>query len=328
MDQNIVKALGPLGEIYSKEGVLEILVDARDDIYYEENGKTINSDIKFKNDEEMLKIIKDVFKLVGRDVSSVKTFADCRLSDGTRFMAVFPPMSVDGYRFNLMKMPHRTLSWEDLIKKDSVTKEGVDLFKDIVSQYKNLLVIGNVGSGKTTITNNIVELIPDEARVVVLEKNVELQLSRKRLVRLEAIENKVESIPDLIKAASLMRPDYIVFNEFLSEEAGDLIYLLRNGYSGVVTIHAENVKDGLKRLEMRFLAKNSAMEISDVREIIANTINYVTFQERLPDGKRKLSEISKIGLDESGDYRITPLYLFDKEREQFFLTSQKDSLHT
>ncbi|OFZ51759.1 MAG: hypothetical protein A2381_18480 [Bdellovibrionales bacterium RIFOXYB1_FULL_37_110] len=76
---------------------------------------------------------------------------------------------------------------------------------------------------------------------------------------------------------------------------------------------------------MRFLAKNYGMDLNSVREIIANTIDYVVFQERLPDGKKTLSEILKIEFD-NDKYKITPLYLFDKEREQFFLISQKDKL--
>ena len=325
MNQSIVEALGPLGEIYKIEGVTEIMVDAKDDIYYEANGKIVNSDFKLNDDEEILKIIKNIFKLVGRDVSNIKSFADCRLMDGTRFVAVFPPVAMGGYSFNLRKMPDKKLSWEELIKFKSITAEGVDLLKNIVSKWKNVLVIGNEGSGKTTILNNLIELIPENFRVVVLEKNANLLLNRKRLVRLEALDNKIESMPELIKAASLMRADCIVLDELRGEESEGMINLMRNGYSGIISMHAENVLDGLKRLEMKFLAKNYGIDINDVREIIASTVNYVVFQERLPDGQRKMSEISKVEFD-NDKYKITPLYIFDKERKQFFLTCQKDKL--
>ncbi len=327
MNQNIIKALGPLGDIYKKEGLLEIMVDAKNDVYYEINGEITNSDFKFNNDEEILRIIKDVFKLVGRDISNVKNFADCRLTDGTRFMAVFPPMAIKGHSFNLMKMSAEKSSWKDLIGHKSITEEGVDLLGDIVSKCKNILVVGNVGSGKTTIMNNLVELIPKDFRVIVLEKNANLLLDRKRLVRLEAIDNKLESMPELIKAASMMRPDCIVLDELIGEESESLINLMRNGYSAIASIHAENVLDGFKRLEMKFLAKNYGIDINDIREIIANTIDYVIFQERLSSGERKMSEISKIEFDiDTDSYEIIPLYLFDKEREQFFLTSKENKL--
>jgi len=325
MNQSIFEALGPLAKLYKMEGVTEIMVDAKDDVYYVANGKIINFEFKFNTDKEILKIIDDIFKLVGRDIGDIKSFADCRLADGTRFMAVFPPMALGGHSFNLKKILDKKPSWEELIKFKSITKEGVDLLNNIVSNWKNILVIGNEGSGKTTILNNLIELIPEHFRVVVLEENANLLLNRKRLVRLEAIENKLESMSELIKAASMMRPDCIVLDEVRGEASEGMINLMRNGYSGIVSMHAENVLDGLKRLEMRFLAKNYGIDINDVKEIIASTIDYVVFQERLPNGKRKLSEISKIEFS-NGNYKITPLYLFDKEREQFFLIAQKDKI--
>lgn len=292
------QAFGPLWEIYNNEYVHEIIVDKYDDVYYEESGKIINSENAFKNSDAILEMIKSLAKIAGKTVSSDTLSLNFTIDEFTRVNAVLPPLSVHGPSINLLKLPKRDVSWDDLIKWGAVDEKGKDLIADILTSNKSVLVAGNVGSGKTTLANLLIKTIPKDYRLVTLEKTAELSINRKRTARLEAVNHQAEDMVDLVKVASKMRADYLVLNELQGPEVMSFVELLRDGHSGIALISAENVFDSIKRLEFKALSSNFGGSIDDLRYSISQAFDYVIFQERRNDGKRVISRIGEIKLED------------------------------
>jgi len=306
------KAFGPLWDIYNNENVREIVVDRCDDIYYENNGEITNFGPGLKDSNEIKEMIFALAKIAGKNIDSDTKQLHFSLNKNTRIMAVFPPLSVNGPAFNLMKVPTQKVTWDDLINWKAITPEGRDLIQNMIKDNKSLLIGGGVGGGKTTLANLCVNTINENYRIVTMEKVTHLFLERKRLVRLEAPNNEKDEMVDLIKAASHMRADYLVLNELEGPEAMSFIELLRDGISGIGVISASNIFDCLKRLELKALGSNNGGTIDDVRYAISEAFHYVLFQERLNDGRRVVSGIGEVQYNH-GELTCEIVYKFKED---------------
>lgn len=308
-NKQLEKAFGPLWELYKDDNMREIIVDSCDDIYYEKNCEIINYEPGLKGPEEIKEIIYALAKIAGKKITSDTTQLQFSLNQTTRVIAILPPLSVNGPAFNLMKLPTQKVTWGDLINWKAVSPEAKGLIEKMISDNKSILIGGSVGSGKTTLANLCVNTIDENYRVVTLEKVANLILDRKRLARLEAPNNEKVEMVDLVKAASHMRADYLILNEFEGPEAMSFIELLRDGHSGMGVIGASNIFDCLKRLELKALGSNIGGSIDDVRYAISEAFDYVIFQDRLPAGNRVVTGIGAVKYD-NGELKCEIVYKF------------------
>lgn len=319
-----MKEMGILADIFNKATVTEIIVDRYDDVYWEDGGKTYESDSLFKNEHEIMELIEALLKSVGRDLQSVENgFADIRLGDGTRVTLTLPIISLNGPALVIRKLPSKRVSVADIISWKSIDDEGWKICQKLLETNKNILLAGNAGSGKTTILNLLTESIPQKYRVVTIEQSAEMMThARKRTLRLETPSGRPNEMKDLIKKAGLLRSDYYVVNELRGSEAFDTINLMREGYEVITTLMAEGVRDALKKLEVLCMMDSLNISPSEIKYHVAAGVEVVIFQERLASGRRVISNISLLqGQDEKGDYICRPLFYFDEESDCFITTN-------
>lgn len=315
--------MGPISEIFIDPKVSEIIVDSFDDVYYECEGKIVESNELFKNSDEIFTIIKNIFRSVGRELDEQAGYADCRLEDGTRVAAVYGPISLNGPALVIRKMPKQNLTFDELIKFGCIDSKGVEVLKKVMEKGKNTILAGNAGSGKTTVANILIDAIQKPWRIVTVEKTAELMFSRKRSLRLETADAKQESMLDLIKKASHLRADYFIVNELQGGESFECVKLMKEGYSVLGTLMANGCLDALKRIELLSLMSSYGFQIEEVRQQIASGVDIVINQTRLENGKRKLTQVTAIeGLNEEGKYIMKPLYCYDDSSDSFYLTKE------
>ncbi|MCP4911721.1 MAG: CpaF family protein [Oligoflexia bacterium] len=316
---------GALQEIYNNPAVSEIIVDKFNDVYWEESGKIVESDKLFSSSDEIIEVIEGILKSVGRKVKNIENgFADLRLEDGSRVAITLPPISINGPTILIRKLPHHNVSFDDMLKWNVATQEGIDICKKIMATDQNVLLAGNAGSGKTTMANLLIEAIDPAWRVVTVEKVAELNVNgRKRTHQLETPNAKAEELQELVKKASYLRADTLVINELHGSEAFEATKLMREGYGVMATISAESSSDALKKCEMFCLMGQFGLGINEIKYHVSSAVNYVIFQERLPhDGSRKITHIAKVeGVNEAGKYQLTSLYFYDRDADKFVLTN-------
>lgn len=316
---------GALQEIYNNPSVSEIVVDKFNDVYWEEGGKIVESESLFSNSDEIKDVIEDLLKSVGRKLKHVENgFADIRLEDGTRVAITLPPISINGPTLLVRKLPNHNVTFDDMLKWNVATQEGIDICKKIMATDQNIILAGNAGSGKTTMANLLIEAIDPAWRVVTVEKTAELNVNgRKRTHQLETPNAKAEELQDLVKKASFLRADTLVINELHGPEAFEATKLMREGYGVMATISAESSSDALKKCEMFCLMGQFGLGINEIKYHVSSAVNYVIFQERLPhDGSRKITHIAKVeGVNDAGKYELTSLYFYDKDAENFVTTN-------
>jgi len=291
---------GPLDPLLRDPDISDILVNGPRQVYVEKFGRLHLTDVKFRDNDHLMQIIERIVSAVGRRVDESSPMVDARLPDGSRVNAIIPPLALDGPALSIRRFGKDPYKIEDLVGFKALTEEMVRYLRAIVGVRLNIIVSGGTGCGKTTLLNCLTAFIPDHERVVTIEDSAELQLQQPHTVRLETrppnLEGKGEvSSRDLVRNCLRMRPDRIVVGECRSAEVIDMLQAMNTGHDGsITTVHANNPRDCLGRLEMMVLMGGIEMPIKAIRQQIASAVNVIVQASRLSDGTRKVVKITEV----------------------------------
>ncbi len=295
-----VKGLGPLETLLQDETINDILVNGPKQIFVERAGKLQLTDIEFKDEKHLLRIIDKIVSAVGRRVDESNPYVDARLADGSRFNAMVPPVAVDGSLVSIRKFKKDKLGIDDLVQFGAFTEEMAAYLQAAVATRLNVIVSGGTGSGKTTTLNALSSFIDNAERILTIEDTAELQLQQTHVGRMESrppnVEGKGEVSPrDCLKNALRMRPDRIIVGETRGEEVIDMLQAMNTGHDGsMTTIHANSARDGISRLENMIAMAGIEMPIKAVRSQIASAVNLIVQASRLQDGSRRMTSITEV----------------------------------
>ena len=295
-----VKGLGPLEPLLKDETVSDILVNGPQQIFVEQGGKLQLSDITFKDEKHLMRIIDKIVSAVGRRVDESNPYVDARLQDGSRFNAMVPPIAVDGSLVSIRKFKKDKLGISDLVDFGAFTDEMALYLQAAVSTRLNVIVSGGTGSGKTTTLNALSSFIDNSERILTIEDTAELQLQQTHVGRMESrppnVEGKGAVTPrDCLKNALRMRPDRIIVGETRGEEVIDMLQAMNTGHDGsMTTIHANSARDGVARLENMIAMAGIEMPLKAMRSQISSAVNLIVQASRLQDGSRRMTSITEI----------------------------------
>ncbi|MCC2677006.1 MAG: CpaF family protein [Ramlibacter sp.] len=300
--QHEMLGFGPLELLMADPTVSDILVNSYKKIYVERRGRVELTDVTFTDEKHLLRIIDKIVSLVGRRIDESSPMVDARLPDGSRVNAVIPPVAIDGPMMSVRRFAHIPLRMENLVgdQLKTLTPEMSLMLEGLIRSKVNMLISGGTGAGKTTLLNILSSYIPENERVVTIEDAAELQMQQPHVVRLETrpmnIEGKGEVTQRaLVRNALRMRPDRIIIGEVRGAEAFDMLQAMNTGHEGsLTTIHANNPRDALARLENMIGMANMSLPHKAARQQIASAITVIVQVLRLVDGRRKLTSIQEI----------------------------------
>ena len=311
--------LGPLEQFLADDDVTEIMVNNHKEIFIEKAGKLTRSPFQFSSDRTVYAVIDRIITPLGRRIDESSPIVDARLKDGSRVNAVIPPLALKGPSLTIRKFPKRRLSFCDLVKYGSVDQKMVDFFQVCVEMRKNIVVSGGTGSGKTTLLNVLSNFIPDTDRIVTIEDAAELKLAQPNLVSLESRPPNLEGagavpIRDLVKNSLRMRPDRIVVGECRGGEALDMLQAMNTGHDGsLTTVHANNPRDVISRLEVLVLMAGMELPVAAIREQIASAVDIIIQQSRFPCGSRKITRVTEVVGVESGTVQLQDIFIYKQD---------------
>lgn len=314
---------GLLDSIMQDEDITEVMINGHKNIFVERRGRLTKLDRQFKDEEELLKVIRLIVSKVGREVSQSDPIVDTRLPNGSRVNVVLPPIALDGSTVTIRKFSSDPMTMEKLIGYGSVTPEIARFLRKLVHSRYNIFISGGTGSGKTTFLNALSNFIPSEERIITIEDSAELQIKGvPNLVRLEtrnatasSDKDKEITIKDLIKSSLRMRPDRIVVGEVRGAEALDMLQAMNTGHDGSLsTGHANSAHDMLSRLETMVLQGSADLPLKAIRQQISSALDIIIHLSRLRDHSRKTMVIAEVlGIDDKGDIILNPLYEFKED---------------
>jgi pilus assembly protein CpaF len=291
---------GALEPLLEDVTVTEIMCNGHDDVWVERNGRLEHVPVAFDDEAQYRWVIEKIAASVGRRVDEGSPMVDARLPDGSRVNAVLPPLALDAPALTIRKFSADPFRVQDLIRFGTMTMDLALVLEACVRGRLNVLLSGGTGTGKTTALNVLSGFVPENERIITIEDTAELQLQQPHVVRLESRPANVEgagevSIRDLVRNALRMRPNRIIVGECRGAEALDMLQAMNTGHEGsLTTVHANSPRDALRRLETMVLMAGYDLPIRAVREQVASAIDVIVQLERLPDGRRIVSEVTEV----------------------------------
>ncbi len=311
-----ILGLGPLEVLMRDPAVTEIMVNAFDKIFIEQKGKLTLTKYKFRNNEQVVQVIKRIVAPLGRRIDESVPLVDARLKDGSRVNAIIAPLAVSGPTLTIRRFSSKPFGPEDYYRFGTISPECMEFIKKCVKIRKNIIVCGGTGTGKTTFLNAISGYIADDERIITVEDTAELRLQQPHWVSLESRPPNVEgkgavTIQDLVKNCLRMRPDRIVVGECRGGEALDMLQAMNTGHEGsLTTIHANTPRDGLSRLEAMCMQTGADLPIFAIREMISSAVNMIVQLSRFSDGSRKVTYITEMHGQKDGQIQSTDLFRY------------------
>ncbi|AWB49507.1 type II secretion system protein E [Gemmobacter aquarius] len=292
--------LGPLEPLLKDDSIADILVVGPKTVFIERSGKLSKTNVRFKDEAHLLRIINKIVASVGRRVDESSPLVDARLADGSRVNAAIRPVTVDGPQVSIRKFAKRPIGMSGLVDRGALPQGMADLLSAAVEGKVSIVVSGGTGSGKTTFLNALSASIPGDERLVTIEDAAELQLQQEHVVRMETrpptLDGRNEITQrDLVKNALRMRPDRIIIGEVRGGEAFDMLQAMNTGHEGsMTTIHANNPRDALGRMEQMVGMAGMPMSQNSIRSQISSAIHMIVQLSRMRDGTRRLTAISEL----------------------------------
>ena len=313
-----VFGLGPLEPLLRDPKVSEIMVNSKDRVFVERGGKIQKTDTTFRDDRHVLQIIDRIVSRVGRRVDESSPMVDARLPDGSRVNAIIPPLALDGPSVSIRRFGTGPIAASQLVELKSISAEMMQTVEAAARARLSILISGGTGSGKTTMLNILSRNIPQSERIITIEDAAELQLAQENLVRLETRPPNIEGNGAIRQRQLLinslrMRPDRIILGEVRGEEAFDMLQAMNTGHEGsMATIHANNPRDALMRLESMVAMSGLNLTERTVRTQIASALDMVVQVSRLSDGTRKVVSVSEVTGMEENIISMQEIFVFKK----------------
>ena len=311
-----ILGLGPLENLMRDASVTEIMVNAFDKIFIEQKGKLTLTKYKFRNNEQVVQVIKRIVSPLGRRIDESVPLVDARLKDGSRVNAIIAPLAVSGPTLTIRRFSQKPFGPEDYFRFGPISRECMDFLEKCVRIRKNIIVCGGTGTGKTTFLNALSGYISHNERIITVEDTAELRLQQPHWVSLESRPPNVEgkgaiTIQDLVKNCLRMRPDRIVVGECRGGEALDMLQAMNTGHEGsLTTIHANTPRDGLSRLEAMCMQTGADLPIFAIREMISSAVNMIVQLSRFSDGSRKVTYITEMTGQKDGAIQSVDLFRY------------------
>lgn len=312
--------LGPLEDFLRDPTVSEIMVNNKDEVYVEREGKLEFTSKKFISDTQVKTIIDRIIAPIGRHIDESIPMVDARLPDGSRVNAIIPPLSLTGPTLTIRKFRQERFKITDLINIGTLDKAMADFLKAAVLTRRNIIVSGGTGSGKTTVLNVLSSFISENERIITIEDAAELKLDQRHWIRLEARPPNIEGkgaivIRDLFRNTLRMRPDRIIIGECRAEETLDMLQAMNTGHDGsMTTVHANSPEDVLVRFDSMILMSGIELPVRAIREMIASAINIIVHTARFSDGSRKITQITEVaGMKDDLHVELKDIFLFHQK---------------
>lgn len=302
----IMATLEPLKEQFADPEINEIMINGPDDVFITRGGLDVRLKVELSkaNITSAITLVAGyVEKEVGEKSKSRQLSA--RLP-GFRIEAVLPPVAVKGPTMCIRRHASRIFKMEEYLSAGIITEKRAQIVHDAIEARENFLVGGGTGSGKTTLMNTVLDLIPPDERLYVIETVHELQISAPNHVLIECDEDLGVTPRLAVRTGMRMAPKRIIVGELRGPEAYDWLDAANTGHPGSgATIHANSAPKCLGRLQNLLLKANMGVPLDPLRIDIGETVQWIFFIKR--DGaKREISEVCRVhGYDpQKGEYEM------------------------
>ena len=307
--------LGLLNPLIQDHEITEIMVNDLRNIAIEKRGQIVVTPVRFKSIDELNRIVRILLDSSGKQITPDQPLAMTTLPDGSRVHVAAPPITEYGPCITIRRFPRR-YSVENFIQNETMDQRMAYFLNACIVGKQNILISGGTGTGKTTLLNGLIALIPPHERVITIEDTAEIPLilpnQVKMMTKPKSLGGESITARDLVANALRMRPDRIIVGECRGPEAMDVIQAMNTGHQGsMTTIHANTARDALYRLETLMMSAGIDMPLSAIRRQIASAIQMIVQIRRFRSGTRKVVSIQEVTGTEQDTLLLQEIFSFE-----------------
>jgi len=287
--------LGPLEEVLGNENIRRVLVDGPGRLFVvRANGKKSVLDRSFVSQDTMERVITKLANLAGITTNDGESLIEGRLPDGTHMMVLRPPLVTDRTALVFERALASSLTSDDLVGADVMSESCRHVLQKAMENNRNLFVCGPPGSGKSIFLNALLQHIPDDDRVVVVERRKELTTSQGDVVSLSKDFLCAPDGPGPGIATRLL-PDVVIVSELEASDTGLLTILGLYGLKGLVlSTVASSAEDCLQRIEHLIAFSQPALDTKSIRALVHQITDLIVVLETTEDGRSHVSELKEL----------------------------------
>ncbi len=324
---------GPLSTIMriAGSGLNDIIVNTKDYIDVIYDGKTIATPFRFRSEEDLKHIINRMLQSSNRKVDESSPIASAKLADGSRIEIQIPPVAANldrdgkaGSYVTIRKFRDIPLLFESLVDSDMIDLKIAYFLLKAITGKLNIVVSGGTSSGKTTFLNAITRFIDEGDQLLTIEDTKEMkpQLPCHAIRSFETRPPNEEgageiNIESLLRTALRSSPRRIIVGECRGPEIVTMLNAMNTGHPGsMTTIHADDTKEAIVRIENMFLEARPTANMTFVRSQIVSAVDLVVQIVRFPDGKRRIIKVSEPEkrIEENGVVSMLDIFEFERNK--------------
>lgn len=314
---------GLLTPLFDNSDITDIIVRAYNDVSVQVGGKrNVKVDIQWPDHSSYKSFHEYLLKRAGKQCSTAAPVVDAALEPDVRVCATHESFSPPGTgpMLAIRICRHKNISLEKLCQSELAPQEILDYLAALVAHGDmSLLVAGEVGTGKTTLTRALAAKIPEDEALLIIEDTQEIVLDREFTRTLLTREANTEGAGKIapavaIRTAMRLAMNRIILGEMRDDEAAEaFIDVCSSGHTGMSTIHARSAKHAISRLELFLSRTQKGVSMETIRREIADAVDLIVFVGTDKQHKqRRIMEVVEVGAASDGSVQTNPIYLYNK----------------
>lgn len=290
------------------------------------DGEKAGQPIRFIDANDYLRFVSIICsrnKISLADTNAVQTFTDAENNPNARMRFDLTSALINSNGkpcVQIRKIPKRKKSFAELVQLDVMPQEVADYMKEKIRTATGILFTGKGASGKSTVMNASLDVIPYDKSALVLEENNELFSNHPDMMFQHIITSRDEghvqySLKDLATNGLLLDLDYFIIGEIKGEEAAYFMNASYTGHQCWASVHGMNSQEAIRKLA-DYVTQGTRYSLRDA-------FNMLRFMEVIVFMKDfKVEEISEVrGVDpDTGEIQYELVY----KRGEFMNLNMED----
>jgi len=312
------RPFGLLQELVDNQEISDIIVTDYSKISFQQNRKTYQTDLSFPNQQSYETYVERLLQKAGTTYSTKKPIADGMIGDLARLHVVHQCLCQTGPYMTIRLNRFSRVTMKDLEFKGLAPRPILDYLEGLITAGLTVLLVGEVGTGKTTLARALAGSIPAEESILVIEDTPEIQLEHPQVRYVQTREANSDGAgrvtpSECIRAGMRMAMNRIIFGEMRDAEAAEaFIDVCASGHPGLSTIHARSASEAVARLEL-FLGRAQRGASRNVFiEQIATAVQVIVYIDIChKTSRRRIMEVKEIGPVADGVMRQRDIFKYD-----------------
>lgn len=312
------RPFGILQPLVDDKEVSDIIVYDHSKISIQRGRRCFITSLRFSSPTAYESFVEKLLLKAGTTYSTKQPIADGMIGALARIHAVHRSVCDTGPYLTIRLNRYSEVSCADLLETGFAPKPLLDYLSAIIRSGKTILIVGEVGTGKTTLARALAATIPQAESILVIEDTPEIRLEHPHVRYLRTREENLEGAGELsptecIRAGMRMAMNRIVFGEIRDAQAAEaFIDVCASGHPGLSTIHGRSSLDAVTRLELFLGRAQPGVLRSTIQEQIATSVQVIVYVQWCSvTGARRIVDVREIGPVADGVMRQRCIFEYD-----------------